>query len=185
MRGQNWVESWRGEVLIFPHIRFQVLGQNFSFLGAGGGAAIRPVYCLSAWLVLGANPAYCFPLLRGSTGMIFLEPCLYHLRDVFKKERGAGLVWNSIIRFDFHGFYVTARWTFEKAGKPHQVDGQTSSRQPGRSPMMTFFGLAHMVDGVGWGGVGMMTFFGLAHMVDATQLLGWGGVGWAGDDDIL
>ena len=37
--------------------------------------------------------------------------------------------------------------------------------------------------GVGWGGVGMMTFFGLAHMVDATQLLGWGGVGR--DDDIL
>ena len=32
--------------------------------------------------------------------------------------------------------------------------------------------------GVGWGGVGLMTFFGLAHMVDATQLLGWGGVGW-------
>ena len=41
----------------------------------------------------------------------------------------------------------------------------------------------------------MMTFFGLAHMVDATQLLGWGGVGWGGvgwggvgwgrDDDIL
>ena len=31
----------------------------------------------------------------------------------------------------------------------------------------------------------MMTFFELAHMVDATQLLGWGGVGWAGDDDIL
>ena len=54
--------------------------------------------------------------------------------------------------------------------------------------MMTFFGLAHMVDAtqlLGWGGVGMMTFFELAHMVDATQLLGWGGVGWAGDDDIL
>ena len=58
--------------------------------------------------------------------------------------------------------------------------------------MMTFFGLAHMVDatqppgwGGVWGGVGLMTFFGLAHMVDATQLLGWGGVGWAGDDDIL
>ena len=31
----------------------------------------------------------------------------------------------------------------------------------------------------------MMTFFGLAHMVDATQLLGWGGVGWGRDDDIL
>ena len=37
--------------------------------------------------------------------------------------------------------------------------------------MMTFFELKHMVDA--------------AHMVDATQLLGWGGVGWAGDDDIL
>ena len=47
--------------------------------------------------------------------------------------------------------------------------------------MMTFFGLAHMVDAtqlLGWGGVGMMTFFELAHMVDAAQLLGWGGVGW-------
>ena len=57
--------------------------------------------------------------------------------------------------------------------------------------MITFFGLAHMVDatqhakaGVGWGGVGwggMITFFGLAHMVDATQHakagVGWGGVG--------
>ena len=41
----------------------------------------------------------------------------------------------------------------------------TCTRQPGRSPMMTFFGLAHMVD--------------------ATQLLGWGGVGWGRDDDIL
>ena len=30
-----------------------------------------------------------------------------------------------------------------------------------------------------------MTFFGLAHMVDATQLLGWGGVGWGRADDIL
>ena len=49
--------------------------------------------------------------------------------------------------------------------------------------MMTFFGLAHMVDAtqlLGWGGVGMMTFFELAHMVDATQLLGWGGVGRGG-----
>ena len=31
----------------------------------------------------------------------------------------------------------------------------------------------------------MMTFFELAHMVDAPQLLGWGGVGWGRDDDIL
>ena len=34
-----------------------------------------------------------------------------------------------------------------------------------------------------WGGVGMMTFVGLAHMVDATQVMGWGG-GWGGDDDV-
>ena len=43
--------------------------------------------------------------------------------------------------------------------------------------MMTFLGLAHMVDAtqvMGWGGVGMMTFLGLAHMVDATQVMGWG-----------
>ena len=36
-------------------------------------------------------------------------------------------------------------------------------------------------DGVGWGGVGMITFFELAHMVGvvgATQVMGWGGVGW-------
>ena len=50
--------------------------------------------------------------------------------------------------------------------------------------MMTFLGLARMVDAtqvMGWGGVGggvgMMTFLGLAHMVDATQVVGWG-VGW-------
>ena len=78
--------------------------------------------------------------------------------------------------------------------------------------MMTLFELEQMVDathtwwmlrncwgGVGrgwwhslnlntwwmWGGLGMMTFFGLEHMVDAAQLLGWGGVGWGRDDDIL
>ena len=59
--------------------------------------------------------------------------------------------------------------------------------------MMTFFELAHMVDAtqlLGWGGVGMMTFFELEHMVDATHTWWmlrncWGGVGWAGDDDIL
>ena len=34
--------------------------------------------------------------------------------------------------------------------------------------------------GWGWGvfGVGMITFFELAHMVGATQVMGWGGVGW-------
>ena len=29
----------------------------------------------------------------------------------------------------------------------------------------------------------MMTFLGLARMVDATQVMGWGG-GWGGDDDV-
>ena len=47
--------------------------------------------------------------------------------------------------------------------------------------MMTFLGLAHMVDATQvmgwWGGVGMMTFLGLARMVDATQVMGWGGAG--------
>ena len=37
----------------------------------------------------------------------------------------------------------------------------------------------HAWGGGGWGGVGMMTFLALAHMVDATQVMGWGGVGWA------
>ena len=53
--------------------------------------------------------------------------------------------------------------------------------------MITFYGLAHMVDatrdlrlgsgGVGWGGI--ITFFGLEHIADATQdlRLGSGGVG--------
>ena len=75
---------------------------------------------------------------------------------------------------------------------------KTCSRQPGRSPMMTFFRLAHMVDAtqlLGWGGVGWGRDDDIlwtwkhggcyAHMVDATQLLGWGGVGWGRDDDIL
>ena len=56
--------------------------------------------------------------------------------------------------------------------------------------MITFFGLAHMVDatrdlrlgsgGPGWGG--MITFFGLEHIADATQdlRLGSGGMGWGG-----
>ena len=51
--------------------------------------------------------------------------------------------------------------------------------------MMTFLGLAHMVDAtqvMGWGGVGMMTFLGLAHMVDATQVMGFAFWGW--DDDV-
>ena len=53
----------------------------------------------------------------------------------------------------------------------------------------------YALDGVGWGGVGcqrslllhtcwmlrnMLTFLALAHMLDATQLMGWGGVGWGG-----
>ena len=70
--------------------------------------------------------------------------------------------------------------------------------------MLTFLALAHIldatqyvnvpctcthvgcyaIDGVGWGG--MLTFLALAHMLDATQyvnvhatqLMGWGGVGW-------
>ena len=31
----------------------------------------------------------------------------------------------------------------------------------------------------------MITFFELAHMVGATQVMGWGGVGWGGDDNVL
>ena len=44
-------------------------------------------------------------------------------------------------------------------GRKHHslVNNRTCSRQPGRSPMLTFFGLEHMVDAaqrLGWGGVG-------------------------------
>ena len=58
--------------------------------------------------------------------------------------------------------------------------------------MITFFGLAHMVDAardlrLGSGGVGWDDnfFFGLEHIADATQdlRLGLGGVGW--DDNVL
>ena len=75
-----------------------------------------------------------------------------------------------------------------------QVRGTSSSPPPqvmgwGGVGMMTFLGLAHMVDAtqvMGWGGVGMMTFLGLAHMVDDTQTgcFSRGGVGWGGDDDV-
>ena len=51
--------------------------------------------------------------------------------------------------------------------------------------MLRTHGGCYATAGVGWGGLGMMTFFGLEHMVDAAQLLGWGGVGWGRDDDIL
>ena len=50
-------------------------------------------------------------------------------------------------------------------------------------PRTCTHGRCYASHGVGWGGVGMMTFLGLAHMVDATQVMGWGGV-WGGDDDV-
>ena len=65
---------------------------------------------------------------------------------------------NSPLRKDFDGDLDILDCKFQSGKK-------RCTRQPGRSPMMTFFGLAHMVD--------------------ATQLLGWGGVGWGRDDDIL
>ena len=56
--------------------------------------------------------------------------------------------------------------------------------------MLRTHGGCYATAGVGWGGLGMMTFFELEHMVDATHTWWmlrncWGGVGWAGDDDIL
>ena len=77
--GANWVESWRGKVLIFPHIRFQVLGQIFSFSGAGGGAATRPVYCLSAWLYLERTRRIVFHCARASLSLACIQHFLSSL----------------------------------------------------------------------------------------------------------
>ena len=42
--------------------------------------------------------------------------------------------------------------------------------------------LRNIWGGVGWG---VRTSIALVHMFDATQHMGWGGVVWGGDDDVL